>query len=153
MQSLLAYALCTLVVAVASASRSHCERDIIGASFDYTPDVWQLIKPSNLQFHLMFVSAGRLNTEDYKCLTTLRTETVQHKAWQRKVFYNVCPNSTEPKKTSLEEYSDILGLRKLHIIKVERTRIPSLDCESICGTTSNNSLHMRAHVRNTCRNN
>ncbi|KAK8788279.1 hypothetical protein V5799_021943 [Amblyomma americanum] len=90
----LQYGISSLLVCAVSAARTHCERDLLGTSFEYTPDAWQLIDNPGLKFHLMFTSKDALSATDYKCLTTLKTETVRKNKWERKVFYCTFPNKT-----------------------------------------------------------
>ncbi|XP_077512373.1 uncharacterized protein LOC144123414 [Amblyomma americanum] len=101
------YAVSSLLVCAASAARTHCERDFSGTSFEYIPDAWQLIDKHGLKFHLMFTSKNALSAPNYKCLTTLRTETVRHNRWERKIFYCTFPNRT----TTLTTWS-LVGSRK-----------------------------------------
>ncbi|KAK8765164.1 hypothetical protein V5799_032229 [Amblyomma americanum] len=42
----------------------------------------------------MFVSENVVKGKNYSCLTTLRTEGVHGKTWQRSVVYNTFPDST-----------------------------------------------------------
>ncbi|XP_037508441.2 uncharacterized protein LOC119384819 isoform X1 [Rhipicephalus sanguineus] len=96
----------SLALCALSSANTQCRSDVLASIFDYDPDAWQLIDMSEQSFYLMFTSRDKLQNLKYRCVVTSKTERINNKKWQRKLFYSALRNDTN------ETLSTTVGIKK-----------------------------------------